>query len=145
MPELQVHHFGGYLKMGYNKLFTHVESCASTVSLLESGEQRYRKAIIIINCCSSNITVEADIMFADFVFICRILVMRLQMITKKTGDKQHRNCCSSNTMVEADIMFAKPIFICRILVMRPQMTITTKKICITPHLSHEEGIQSALQ
>ena len=33
-----VHHFGGYLKNGYKKLFTHVESHASAVSLLESGE-----------------------------------------------------------------------------------------------------------
>ena len=31
--------------MGYKKLFTHVESHASAVSLLESGEQRYIKAI----------------------------------------------------------------------------------------------------
>ena len=31
-----------------NKLFTHVESHASALSLLESGEQRYIKAIIII-------------------------------------------------------------------------------------------------
>ena len=31
-------HFGGYSKMRYKKLFTHVESHASAVSLLESGE-----------------------------------------------------------------------------------------------------------
>ena len=31
--------------MRYKKLFTHVESHASAVSLLESGEQRYIKAI----------------------------------------------------------------------------------------------------
>ena len=33
-----VHHFGGYLKMRYKKLVTHVKSHASAVSLLESGE-----------------------------------------------------------------------------------------------------------
>ena len=32
-------------KTRYKKLFTHVESHASAVSLLESGEQRYIKAI----------------------------------------------------------------------------------------------------
>ena len=31
--------------MLYKKLFTHIESRASAVSLLESGEQRYIKAI----------------------------------------------------------------------------------------------------
>ena len=40
-----IHHFGGYSKTCYKKLFTHVESHASAVSLLESGEQRYIKAI----------------------------------------------------------------------------------------------------
>ena len=35
----------GYSKMCNKKLFTHVESHASAVSLLESGEQRYIKAI----------------------------------------------------------------------------------------------------
>ena len=40
-----VHHFGGFSKMRYKKLVTHVESHASAVSLLESGEQRYIKAI----------------------------------------------------------------------------------------------------
>ena len=44
-----VHHFGGYLKTRYKKLFTHVKSHASAMSLLESGEQRYIKAITIIN------------------------------------------------------------------------------------------------
>ena len=38
-------HFGGYSKARYKKLFTHVELHASAVSLLESGEQRYIKAI----------------------------------------------------------------------------------------------------
>ena len=33
-----VHHSGGYSKMRYKELFTHVESHASAVSLLESGE-----------------------------------------------------------------------------------------------------------
>ena len=32
---------GGYSKTRYKKLFTHVDSHASAVSLLESGEQRY--------------------------------------------------------------------------------------------------------
>ena len=44
----KVPHFGGYSKKHYKKLVTHVESHASAVSLLESGEQRYIKAIIII-------------------------------------------------------------------------------------------------
>ena len=39
------HTTGGYSKMRYKKLVTHAESDASTVSLLESGEQRYIKAI----------------------------------------------------------------------------------------------------
>ena len=39
-------HFGGYSKTRYKKLVTHVESHASAVSLLESGEQRFIKAII---------------------------------------------------------------------------------------------------
>ena len=38
MPALQVHHFGGYSKTRYKKLVSHVESHASAVSLLESGE-----------------------------------------------------------------------------------------------------------
>ena len=38
MPALLVHHFGGYSKTCYKKLATHLESHASTVSLLESGE-----------------------------------------------------------------------------------------------------------
>ena len=38
MSVLQVHHFGEYLKTRYNKLVTHVESHASAVSLVESGE-----------------------------------------------------------------------------------------------------------
>ena len=33
-----IHHFGGYSKTRYKKLVTHVESHASAVSLLESGE-----------------------------------------------------------------------------------------------------------
>ena len=45
MSALQVHHFRGYSKPRYKKLFTHVESHKSAVSLLESGEQRYIKAI----------------------------------------------------------------------------------------------------
>ena len=42
-----VHHFGGYSKMRCKKLVTHGESHASAASLLESGEQRYIKAVII--------------------------------------------------------------------------------------------------
>ena len=38
MPALYVPHFGGYSKTRYKKLFTHVESHASALSLLESGE-----------------------------------------------------------------------------------------------------------
>ena len=37
-PAMPVHHFGGYSRMWYKKLFTHVESHASAVSLLESRE-----------------------------------------------------------------------------------------------------------
>ena len=33
-----LHHFSGYSKTRYKKLFTHVKSHASAVSLLESGE-----------------------------------------------------------------------------------------------------------
>ena len=40
-----VRHFGGYSKTRYKKLFTHVESDANAVSLLNSGEQCYIKAI----------------------------------------------------------------------------------------------------
>ena len=40
-----VRHFGGYSKTRYKKLFTHVESDANAVSLLNSGEQRYITAI----------------------------------------------------------------------------------------------------
>ena len=35
MPVLQVHHFSGFSKMCYKKLFTHVKSPASTVSARE--------------------------------------------------------------------------------------------------------------
>ena len=42
---LSVHHFSGSSKPRYKKLFTHVESHASAVSLLESREERYVKAI----------------------------------------------------------------------------------------------------
>ena len=41
MPALLVHHFGGHLKLknkAIKKLFTHTESHASAVTLLESGE-----------------------------------------------------------------------------------------------------------
>ena len=38
MLALQVHHIGEYLKTRYNKLVSHVESHASAVSPLESGE-----------------------------------------------------------------------------------------------------------
>ena len=38
MLALQVHHFGGYSKMHYKKLFTYTESQASTASLLDSVE-----------------------------------------------------------------------------------------------------------
>ena len=41
MPVLSVHHFSGNSKTRYKKLFTHVESHASAVSLLESREWRY--------------------------------------------------------------------------------------------------------
>ena len=43
---MEVHHFGGYSKTRYKKLVTGVESDASAVSLLESGEQRYMKVVI---------------------------------------------------------------------------------------------------
>ena len=42
-------HFGGYSKTRYKKLFIHVESHSSVVSLLGSGEQRHIKAIINSN------------------------------------------------------------------------------------------------
>ena len=45
MPALYVHHFGGYSKTLYKKLFTHAESHASAVSLLESGDWSYIKVI----------------------------------------------------------------------------------------------------
>ena len=38
MPVPKVHHFGGYSKVCYEKLFTRVESNANAASLLESGE-----------------------------------------------------------------------------------------------------------
>ena len=38
MPVLEVHHFGAYSKTCSKKLVTHVESHASTVSLLKSGK-----------------------------------------------------------------------------------------------------------
>ena len=38
MSALYVHHFDGYSKTRYKKLVTHVESHASTMNLLESGE-----------------------------------------------------------------------------------------------------------
>ena len=40
-----IHHFSGYSKTCYKKLFTPVESHASAVSLLKSGEQCDTKAI----------------------------------------------------------------------------------------------------
>ena len=42
---LWVHHFGEYLTVHYKKLFTLVESHASILTLLESGEWRYIKVI----------------------------------------------------------------------------------------------------
>ena len=42
------HRIGGYSKTRYKKLVTHAESHASAVSLLESGEQHYIKAIIVV-------------------------------------------------------------------------------------------------
>ena len=42
------HRIGGYSKTRYKKLVTHAETHASAVSLLESGEQRYIKAIIVV-------------------------------------------------------------------------------------------------
>ena len=43
-----VHRIGGYSKTRYKKLVTHAESHANAVSLLESGEQHYIKAIIVV-------------------------------------------------------------------------------------------------
>ena len=37
-PATPAHHFGGYSKTHYRKLFTHVESHVNAVSLLESRE-----------------------------------------------------------------------------------------------------------
>ena len=37
-PHHFVHHFGGYSKMHYKKLFAHAESHVSAVSLLENGK-----------------------------------------------------------------------------------------------------------
>ena len=51
LPALQVQHFGGDLKTCYKKLVTHVESHASAVSQLESGEKRNIKASINNNNC----------------------------------------------------------------------------------------------
>ena len=45
MPALSVHHFGGYSETRYKKLVTPVDSHASAVSLLESEDWRYIKAI----------------------------------------------------------------------------------------------------
>ena len=45
MPALYVHHFGGWSETRYKKLVTQLESQASAVTLLESGEQRCIKAI----------------------------------------------------------------------------------------------------
>ena len=45
MSVLCIHHFGEYSKTLYKMLVTHVEPHASTVSLLESGEQHHIKAI----------------------------------------------------------------------------------------------------
>ena len=42
------HRIGGYSKTRYKKLVNHAETHASAVSLLESGEQRYIKAVIVI-------------------------------------------------------------------------------------------------
>ena len=66
MPVPKVHHFGGYTKVCYEKLFTHVEShaIASAVSLLESGEKRHIKAINNYFCCR-HLQME---MFAQFCF-----------------------------------------------------------------------------
>ena len=45
MSALSGHHFGGYSKTHYKKIFIHAESHASTVCMPESGKQRYIKAI----------------------------------------------------------------------------------------------------
>ena len=45
---LLIHQSSGYSKMHYKKQVTHVDTYASAVSLLESEEQCYVKAIIII-------------------------------------------------------------------------------------------------
>ena len=44
MPVPKVHHFCGYSKVCYEKLFTCVESHANAVSLLESGGKCHIKA-----------------------------------------------------------------------------------------------------
>ena len=38
LSTLEVHHFSGYSKTGYKKLFTRVESRVSAISLLKRGE-----------------------------------------------------------------------------------------------------------
>ena len=45
MPALLVHHFGGYSRARYKKVVIHVESHASAVSLVESGEEGHIKVI----------------------------------------------------------------------------------------------------
>ena len=42
MPALLVHHFGGYSKTRYKKLFTHVESHASAVNARERRIALYK-------------------------------------------------------------------------------------------------------
>ena len=59
MPVLQVHRLGAcYSKTRYEKLVTHVEAHASAVSLLESEEYRYIKAINITRTIGQKTSVD---------------------------------------------------------------------------------------
>ena len=69
-----VRHFGRYSETRYKKLVTRVESHASAVGLLESGKQRYIKAISIASCIWSAKTCKTLEINSDGVseIICRV-------------------------------------------------------------------------
>ena len=74
--------------MCYKKLFTHVESHASAVSLLESGEQCYIKAI------NNNISKESKhkLMLQKIVLKTIIIHARNRFLDKSWRHLRHVNC-----------------------------------------------------
>ena len=79
-------------KTHYKKLFTYVESHASAVSLLESGEQRYIQAI------NNNITVRNKGQRLTWLASVPRFCADMQVAICKLDTLDHKTCCSASAL-----------------------------------------------